>query len=61
MTRNDLEKFGTRKIGEPSKEAQCLHPGHKIPSLMVFEPGTYEHVCPACGHRRVFRVPLRTA
>jgi hypothetical protein len=21
------------------------------------EPGTYEYICPACGHRQVFTVP----
>ena len=24
--------------------------------MQVFEPGTYEHTCPACGYKTVFTV-----
>ena len=48
----------TRKIADPSKF--CRHPEHRPPTAMVYEPGTYEHVCPGCGARRVFVVPLMT-
>jgi hypothetical protein len=43
------------KMGGP-----CLHPEHKPPQHMVFEPGTYEHTCPACGKKIVFVVPSIT-
>ncbi len=38
----------------------CLHPEHGPPMHRVFEPGTYRHVCPACGNVIVFTVPLIT-
>ena len=45
-----------KKIAEAPKI--CTHPEHKPPSHMVFEPGTYEHTCPACGEQTIFTVPL---
>lgn len=44
----------TRKIADIPEA--CRHPEHNPPSHQVFEPGVYEHVCPACGARTVFRV-----
>jgi len=37
--------------------APCLHPEHRPPMHIVLEPGTHEHVCPACGHRTVLNAP----
>ena len=34
----------------------CTHPDHGLPLLMVFPPGVYEHTCPRCGAKQVFRV-----
>ena len=34
----------------------CLSPDHNPPSMIVLSPGTYEHVCPACGRVTVFSV-----
>lgn len=34
----------------------CYDPGHNVPSMQVFEPGTYEHTCPSCGNKIVFTV-----
>ena len=48
----------TRKIAEPVNP--CTHPEHNPPSMMVFEPGTYEHECPSCHEKQVFEVPLIT-
>ena len=48
----------TRKIKEPNEEELCLSPEHSPPSPIVFEPGTYEHICPMCGKRIVFTVPV---
>jgi hypothetical protein len=25
----------------------CIHPEHNPPSMMVLEPGVYEHTCPS--------------
>ena len=46
----------TRKIRDASPPP-CLSPEHEPPKHMVFEPGTYEHECPACGRKIVFTVP----
>lgn len=35
----------------------CICPEHNPPSHMVFQAGTHEHVCPACGHKTIFYVP----
>ena len=37
-------------------KSHCKHPEHDPPKMMVFEPGTYEHECPGCGKKIVFRV-----
>lgn len=52
---NTTIKEGTRKIADASRP--CFDPAHNPPSHCVFEPGTYEHVCPACGHITIFSVP----
>lgn len=48
----------TRKIDERAwpMKAICLNPDHTPPTMMVFEPGLYEHECPDCGHKTRFRV-----
>ena len=47
------------KIKEPEKI--CNHPEHNPPNMMVLEPGTYQHTCPACGKKTIFTVPLITS
>lgn len=47
--------MGTRKIAD-LPVWPCSHPGHKPPQHQVFQPGVYEHVCPACGLRTTFTV-----
>jgi hypothetical protein len=56
---------GTRKIGDISDEPNiwkntpkdiCYHPEHNPPSMRVYFPGIYEHICPGCGHRFVFTI-----
>lgn len=44
----------TKKIADAP--VPCFHPEHDPPSMMVFEPGTYEHTCPSCGKKVVFTV-----
>lgn len=39
------------KIPEP-----CRHSDHQPPSMQVFPPGCYEHECPACKKKTLFRV-----
>jgi hypothetical protein len=34
----------------------CFDPEHNPPSHIVLEPGTWEHTCPGCGKKTVFRV-----
>lgn len=34
----------------------CQHPDHNVPGMRVFEPGVYEHTCPACGNVKRFVV-----
>lgn len=48
----------TRKIRDI--KPPCNHPDHKPPMHMVFKPGVYEHICPACGEVITFTVPLIT-
>jgi hypothetical protein len=59
---NELEKSkgGIKKIKDYSPKEICLHPEHNPPGMMVFEPGEYEHTCPACGKITRFVVPLIT-
>jgi hypothetical protein len=49
-----------RKLEEIPKwraqQAPCTHPEHNPPGNIVLEPGTYEHTCPSCGAKRLFRV-----
>lgn len=52
------KQSGTRKIADIP--VPCLDHEHKPPSMMLFEPGVYEHVCPSCGHKTVFTVPRVT-
>lgn len=50
----------TVKIKEFEKQDICQHPEHNPPMFMVFEPGIYEHTCPACGKKQTFTVPMIT-
>lgn len=45
----------TIKIADPIKV--CMDPQHYAPNMMVYEPGTWQHTCPACGHSYTFIVP----
>jgi hypothetical protein len=44
----------TRKIADLPKI--CRHPEHNPPTHMVYEPGIWEHVCPACKTVQTFTV-----
>ena len=46
-------KGGTRKIGD-APPRPCQDPEHNPPGMMVYEPGVYEHTCPACGNTVIF-------
>lgn len=48
-------KGGTRRIGDAPKF--CPHPQHEPAKLYVYQPGVYEHTCPACGQTVTFTVP----
>lgn len=47
---------GLRKIRDI--KPPCLSPEHNPPNNIVLEPGEYEYICPACGHRVEFIVPV---
>jgi hypothetical protein len=46
----------TRKIAKPKDRGHCRDRAHDPPSMMVYENGLYEHECPSCGAKTVFRV-----
>lgn len=47
----------TRKISEATSWSKlCKDPDHNPPSMIVYEPGQYEHVCPKCGKVQIFTV-----
>jgi hypothetical protein len=50
----------TRKIADLPNHDTCRDPAHDPPTMMLFEPGVYEHTCPSCGHATRFVVPRRT-
>lgn len=49
----------TKRIGDPPGRKVCLHPEHNPPTMVVWEPGIYEHTCPGCGRKVQFVVPQR--
>lgn len=47
----------TKRIAELKESwAPCRDPEHDPPTMVVWEPGVYEHTCPSCGKRQVFTV-----
>ena len=52
---NKEQISGLKKISSPKKE--CTHLEHKPPMFYLYDPGTYEYVCPGCGHVYTFTVP----
>jgi hypothetical protein len=50
----------TKKITDTqwinNKQRQCRDPDHNPPNHMVYEPGVYEHICPACGQKQTFHI-----
>jgi hypothetical protein len=52
-----------RDFGPPWRDVErlpCRHPEHEFPSMIVLEPGVWEHECPGCGERVTVTVPLVT-
>lgn len=47
-----------RKIAEPI--IPCMSTEHNPPKNIYLEAGTYEHICPSCGKKIIFTVPLVT-
>lgn len=56
MPTKKIAELGSQHAYIGKRRALCGHPEHNPPSHMVFEPGIYEHTCPACGKVTVFRV-----
>lgn len=46
----------TRRIADLPAPEVCKHREHDAPKHMVFQPGEYEHECPACGAKYRFTV-----
>lgn len=46
----------TKKIADFPIGKKCLHPEHEPPTMRLFEPGIYEHICPKCGQKKTFTV-----
>lgn len=51
----------TRKIADIEQKEVCRDPEHNPPQYQVFEPGIYEHECPACHKIQRFTVPERSS
>ena len=52
MTLRQIKKYETKDT--------CTHPEHNSPTMIVLQPGEYEHTCPGCGKKDHFSVPLVT-
>lgn len=46
----------TKKVGEITEKKECRDSEHKPPTMVVYEPGIYEHTCPSCGEITNFTV-----
>jgi hypothetical protein len=46
-----------KKIADFEKEHICRHPDHDPPTMIVLQPGIYEHKCPACGQKQIVVQP----
>lgn len=50
-------KGGTRKIKDFPSDKQCIDSEHNPPTMIVLEPGIYEHECPSCHNVQTFIIP----
>jgi hypothetical protein len=48
--------MGTVKIADLKPQEICRHPEHNPPTMIVLEPGVYEHTCPNCGNKITFTI-----
>lgn len=46
-----------KKMFDWPMDKRCLHQSHDPPTMIVLQPGSYEHKCPSCGHVTIVRVP----
>ncbi len=62
MTKGEMKdkalNGGLRKI--KCAKRPCLSGEHYPPNNIYIDPGTYEYICPSCGERTEFTVPLVT-
>lgn len=54
-------KGGTKKIADFPPIKECRDPEHNPATMIVREPGIYEHKCPKCGAKQTFIVPPKPA
>ena len=53
------EEDAMKQIQKFEDTERCTHPEHNPPSMIVLEPGVYEHACPGCGKTQTVVQPLR--
>lgn len=45
-----------RRLPDREGDKICRHPEHRVPTMISLPNGTYEHTCPGCGKKTIFRV-----
>jgi hypothetical protein len=55
-----LRKIRDLSPAQWGQPAPCSSPDHEFPSMIVLEPGVWEHVCAGCGRRTQVVIPLVT-
>lgn len=48
-----------RKISGFDEPKPCYSSEHNFPSMIVLDPGVYEHTCPSCGEKQQVVIPPR--
>ena len=51
-----LKKIGDLPKNSSYQKRYCIHPEHNPPSMIVLQPGVYEHTCPGCFEKIEFIV-----
>jgi hypothetical protein len=46
-----------KKIADWPEEKRCRDREHDPPTMIVLEPGIYEHECPRCGKKQRVVIP----
>ena len=46
----------TRRLDNNNK--MCNHQEHKPKRALLYKHGEYEHICPKCGKKKIFKFPV---